>query len=70
MTPEQLLSVLADTPVRLAELARGRSAEGWSLTTVVTGAGRPLDTSVRSYADRLARHERAHVGQVARALAR
>ena len=54
---EELLAVLRDL-----------QPDGWSRTTTVTGAGKPLDTSVQSYADRLARHEHAHVGQIARSL--
>jgi hypothetical protein len=41
----------------------------WSRTAVVTGAGRPLERTVLSYATRLARHERPHVKQIERALA-
>ena len=40
--------------------------EGWSRPATVTGAGRPLERTVLSYAQRLARHERPHVRQVER----
>ena len=33
------------------------------------GAGRPVDLTAHSYAERLARHERPHVKQIARAVA-
>jgi hypothetical protein len=40
--------------------------EGWSRTATVLGGGNPLELTVRSYADRLARHERTHWRQVAK----
>jgi uncharacterized damage-inducible protein DinB len=40
--------------------------EGWSRTATVLGGGNPLELTVRSYADRLARHERTHWRQAAR----
>jgi hypothetical protein len=36
------------------------SPDGWERTATVTGAGAPLERSVRFYGDWLARHERAH----------
>lgn len=39
--------------------------EGWSRTATVTGAGKPLERTVLDYAQRLARHERPHVKQIA-----
>jgi hypothetical protein len=39
---------------------------GWSRTATVTGAGAALVRSVLFYAQRLARHERAHLKQVGR----
>lgn len=38
--------------------------EGWSRAATVTGAGRALEWTVLSYAQRMARHERQHVEQV------
>jgi hypothetical protein len=38
----------------------------WSRAATVTGAGRPLERTVFSFAQRLARHERSHVKQVGR----
>jgi DinB family protein len=49
----------------LGPLPRG----GWSRTATVTGAGRILELTVLSYAQRLARHERLHVKQVGRIVA-
>ena len=40
--------------------------EGWSRSATVLGAGKPLELTVRSYADRLTRHERTHWRQVAK----
>jgi hypothetical protein len=37
----------------------------WAREATVTGAGSPLRLTVLSYADRMARHERAHVTQIA-----
>ena len=51
----ELLAVLE--PLRL---------EDWSRAATVTGAGRPLERTVLSYARWLAEHERPHVKQVAR----
>jgi hypothetical protein len=36
----------------------------WSRAALVTGAGKPLERSVLSYAQRLASHERAHLKQI------
>jgi hypothetical protein len=52
----------ADLLARLETLAPA----DWSRAATVTGAGKPLEQSVHRYADRLARHERAHVNQIAR----
>ena len=43
--------------------------EGWSRAATVTGAGRVLRRTVRSYAGWLANHERPHVKQVERIVA-
>ena len=40
--------------------------EGWSRAATVTGAGKVLEWTVLSYAQRLARHERPHVKQIER----
>jgi hypothetical protein len=39
---------------------------GWERTATITGAGKPLERTVRSYAQWLARHERPHVKQFER----
>ena len=40
--------------------------EAWSRSATVTGVGTPLELTVRSYAGRLAVHERSHVHQIER----
>ena len=40
--------------------------EGWARAATVTGAGKPLERTVLSYAQWLARHERPHVKQIER----
>jgi hypothetical protein len=39
---------------------------GWSRSATVLGGGSPLELTVHSYANRLARHERSHWRQVAK----
>ena len=51
----QLLALLGQLP-----------DQGWSRTATVLGGGRPLELTVHSYANRLARHERTHWKQVAK----
>ena len=52
---------------RFGLLARleGLDEAQWKLSVTVTGAGNPLQRTVFSYAERLARHEHVHIGQVA-----
>jgi hypothetical protein len=52
---DQLLALLGDLP-----------AQGWSRSATVLGGGRPLELTLHSYANRLARHERTHWRQVAK----
>lgn len=40
--------------------------EAWQRAATVTGAGSPLEKTVLSYAERLAKHERQHLQQVER----
>jgi hypothetical protein len=42
--------------------------EDWVRSATVTGAGKPLERTVQSYAQRLARHERPHIRQIERTL--
>jgi hypothetical protein len=43
--------------------------DDWLRTGTLVGAGKPVDLTAHSYAERLARHERPHVKQIARTLA-
>ena len=52
---DQLLALLGQLP-----------DQDWSRAVTVLGGGRPLELTVHSYADRLARHERTHWQQVAK----
>jgi hypothetical protein len=38
--------------------------KSWSRSAMVTGAGAPLERTVLSYAQRMARHERPHIKQI------
>jgi hypothetical protein len=40
--------------------------EAWSRTAMVTGAGKPRERTVHSYAQWLANHERSHIKQIER----
>ena len=51
---------------RLLALLGHLPGQGWSRSATVLGGGRPLELTVHSYADRLARHERTHWRQVAK----
>ena len=60
---------LAAFTAQRAELLRILDAlpdAAWSLSITVTGAGSPLVRTVHSYAERLARHESAHIKQIER----
>lgn len=46
------------------------SAQDWARTNTLIGAGKPLTQTLLSHADGLARHERAHLRQVERILAK
>ena len=42
--------------------------EEWTRPNTLTGAGKPLEQTLLSHADRLARHERAHLKQIERTI--
>jgi hypothetical protein len=50
-----LLAILAPLP-----------SEDWARAATVTGVGKPLERTVFDFAQRLARHERPHLKQIAR----
>ena len=41
-------------------------SEVWSRSATMTGAGKPIERTVQSFAERMARHERPHLKQIAR----
>ncbi len=53
----KLLAVLEPLPLK-----------DWTRTNTLTGAGKPLQQTLLSHADGLARHERAHLKQIERTL--
>lgn len=42
------------------------SPEQWQRAATVTGAGKPIERTVRSFAERLATHERSHIQAIER----
>jgi hypothetical protein len=50
----------------LVALLEALSTKDWARGGTFTGAGKPLERTVLSEADAIARHERAHVRQIAR----
>jgi hypothetical protein len=63
---EPSLRAFTKQRAELLALLRPLPKAGWSRGATVTGAGRPLQTTVLDYARRLADHERIHVKQIAR----
>ncbi len=62
------LPAFADQRRRLLALLEPLSLEGWTRTNTLVGAGKPLQQTLISHADGLARHERAHLKQIERIL--
>lgn len=60
------LSAFTEQRGQLLALLERLPAGRWSRAATVVGGGAPLERTVHSYADRLARHERAHWRQVAK----
>jgi hypothetical protein len=58
------LSAFTAQRARLLAVLQPLPPEGWSRAATVIGAGKTLERTVLSYAERLARHERPHVKQV------
>jgi len=63
------LRAFAKQRARLLGLLAELPPSAWSRTATVVGAGTPLELSVHTYANRMARHERSHWRQVAKAVA-
>jgi uncharacterized damage-inducible protein DinB len=60
------LEAFTDQRAELLEVLRPLPAEAWSRTATVTGAGKPRERTLYSYALWLANHERPHIGQIER----
>lgn len=54
----------AEQRAELLSVLKLLSAESWARKAILTGAGKPLERTVISYAQRLARHERPHLKQI------
>jgi hypothetical protein len=53
---------------RLLDVLEPLPPQDWTRTNTLIGAGKPLQQTLISHADGLARHERAHLKQIERAL--
>lgn len=53
---------------RLLKVLKPLSQKDWERTNTLIGAGKPLQQTLLSHADGLARHERAHIKQIERAI--
>ena len=60
------LRAFATQRSQLLSVMQVMAPEDWSRTATVTGTGKLLERTALFYAERLARHERAHVKQVER----
>ena len=62
------LRAFAKQRKKLLAVLETLSAEDWARTNTLVGAGKPLQQTLLSHADGLARHERAHLKQIERTL--
>ncbi len=60
------LRAFAAQRVELLAMLQVLTPREWSRTALLLGGGSPLEPTVLDYAQRLARHERPHVKQIAR----
>ena len=60
------LAVFAAQRAELLPVLDALPPEAWMRTATVRGAGKPLERTVCFYAERMARHERTHLQQIAR----
>ena len=51
---------------KLLDVLKPLPTKAWARSAIVTGAGKPLQRTVLSYAEWLANHERSHVKHIAR----
>jgi hypothetical protein len=63
---EPLLKAFSLQRVELLAVLKALSAEDWSRAAMVTGAGKPRERTVYTYAQWLANHERSHLKQIER----
>lgn len=54
----------AEQRAELLTVLKPLTPEKWARKAILTGAGKPLERTVISYAQRLARHERPHIKQI------
>jgi hypothetical protein len=60
------LQAFTDQRAELLRVLEPLAPEAWSRSATVTGAGKPLERSVYTYAQWLANHERSHIKQIGR----
>jgi hypothetical protein len=60
------LQAFIDQRAELLGVLEPLASEAWSRSATVTGAGKPLERSVYTYAQWLANHERSHIKQIGR----
>jgi len=63
---QTLLQAFAAQRVELLAVLKPLAPEAWSRTATVTGAGKPRERTVYTYAQWLANHERPHIKQIKR----
>lgn len=63
---EPSLQAFTAQRAELLAVLRPLAPDAWSRMAVVTGAGKPLERTVYSYAQWLANHERPHIKQIER----
>jgi hypothetical protein len=62
------LQAFTDQRRQLLAVLEPQAPQDWARTNTLIGAGKPLEQTLISHADGLARHERAHLKQIARVL--
>jgi hypothetical protein len=60
------LQAFTEQRAELLGMLEPLAPEAWSRSATVTGAGKPLERSVYTYAQWLANHERSHIKQIGR----
>jgi hypothetical protein len=65
---QALLGPFTKQRKKLLEVLKQLQPQNWWRTATLTGAGKPLQQTLISHADGLARHERAHLNQIERTI--